>query len=251
LSGETERIIPVGASAGKPAHYGAYRRADGKSEWEFAPARWTADGVTIRSRTSGEHVAVEYSPTFTDVEKDKWYYENVTVAASKRLVLGMTSDGRTYAPENRVTRAEFATMMARVLSLPAAKAGTKGYGDMKVSDWFHDAVSSARSAGLLDTMAPGDEFRPNQPMLREEMAYVLARAADYAKATTDKKTVLSERFADRSTVSPEYVSSVERVVSLDFMNGMSATAFDGKGSITRAQSATILVRLARLAGYID
>jgi hypothetical protein len=251
FSGAIERIIPLPPNTKKPEYWGVWVRKDSKSAWEFTPAKWTAGGILISSGMNGEYVAVEYKPSFTDVLKNAWYYENVTTAASKLLVKGMNTEGTVYNPENQVTRAEFTTMIVRALSLPAAKSGTANYSDVKADDWFYEVIIKAKSAGILTNLAVNNEFKPNQPMLREEMAYVLEKAAEYAKITSDKKIVFSERFTDSATVSAKYINSVEKIVSLGLMEGMSSTTFDGQGKITRAQAATILVRLTKLLNFID
>jgi hypothetical protein len=251
FSGAIERIIPLLPNTKKPEYWGVWMRKNNKSPWEFVPAKWTAQGILVSSETNGEYVAVEYRPSFTDVVKSAWYYENVTLAASKLLVKGMNAESTIYNPENQVTRAEFVTMVVRTLSLPSAKSNIERYSDIESDDWFYDVIIKAKSADLLMSLAVNNEIKPNQPLLREEMAYILEKAMKYAKITSDKKIVFSERFTDSITVSAEYTSSVEEIVSVGLMEGMTSTTFEGQGKVTRAQAATILVRLAKLLDFID
>ncbi|MCL2773662.1 MAG: S-layer homology domain-containing protein [Oscillospiraceae bacterium] len=251
LTGTIGLTIPIATGIAKPAYYGVYKRADSKSDWGFVPAKWTDKGIVVTSNMNGQYVVAEYKPTFTDVTQDKWYYDDITVAASKKLVQGMNTAGTIYSPENQVTRAEFVTMIARVLNLPAAKADTVSYGDVKTSDWFYDVIIRTKSAGLLSAFGT-DNINPNQPMLREEMAYVLAKAAEYCKIKIPDTTFdLNTKFTDASSIDSQYASYVTNTIKLGLMQGMSATTFEGKGNVTRAQAATILVRLAKLLGYID
>lgn len=250
FNGVIERIIPIPEGTEKPANWGVYTRKDSKSEWQFVPAKWNDNGVIISSGTNSEYVVVSYMTRFTDIEKTAWYYENVTLAASKRLVKGMNTSGTIYNPENKVTRAEFITMIVRALRLPEAKETTADYADVAVGDWFYDEVMKAKSANLL-TLIGGAEFKPNQPITREEMAYVLSRAATYCGIKTSYTIELSERFTDASTINGNYARYVENAVSLKLMQGMSATTFDGKGMVTRAQAATVLVRMCQTFGWIE
>ena len=253
FDGNIERRIPLNAA--KPAYYGAYVRQNKNSAWSFVPHKYIAPAtkssngyVEILSNTNSEYAVFRYTPAFTDVESSAWYYNNVTIAASKGLVQGMGNN--LYEPENQVTRAEFITMIVRALRLPESKTDTAEYTDVKADDWFYNDVMKAKSANLLLLLGTAD-FKPNQAMTREEMAYVLAKAAEYCSIKASKTIDLKERFTDSATVSNQYTKHVETAVALGLMNGMSETTFEGKGTITRAQAATVLVRMCKLFSWID
>ncbi|MCL2775579.1 MAG: S-layer homology domain-containing protein, partial [Oscillospiraceae bacterium] len=152
FTGNIERIIPLNTSV-KPKYYGAYTRKDSKSAWGFVPHKWAGTSskgsVVIQSNTNSEYVVVEYTPKFTDVAKTAWYYDNVTLAAAKKLVNGMNDEGTIYSPESQVTRAEFIQMMANALRLPQADAATTAYSDVTSDKWYYNAIMQAKSAGLL------------------------------------------------------------------------------------------------------
>gem|GEM_PF-4795977 len=254
------RTINLSAGTKKPAHYGVYTRENANSAWKFTPHQWIDSGtganakssVVISSNTNSEYVVVEYTPKFMDVAKTEWYYDNVALAAAKKLVNGMNDDGTIYSPENQVTRAEFIQMMANALRLPQADANTAAYSDVTSDKWYYDAIIRAKSAGLLTDMAANGTFKPDQPMLREEMAYVLAKVAEYCKITVPDTVVdLKTRFTDSSTIDSKYASYVTTTVKLGLMQGMSAMTFEGQGTVTRAQAATVLVNMCKAFGIID
>jgi hypothetical protein len=140
-------------------------------------------------------------------------------------------------------------MIVRALRLPEATAGTAAYTDVNSSDWFYGDVMKAKSANLVSLL--GDtEFKPNQTMTREEMAYVLARAANYNNVAPNTRVNISERFTDSSTISSQYTSFVVTTVSLGLMEGTNI-GFESKGKITRAEAATVLVRMCKLFDWIE
>jgi len=257
FTGNIERIIPLNTSK-HPKYYGVYTRKDSNSAWGFVPHSWGASAsganlkVAIQSNTNSEYVVVEYTPKFTDVASTAWYYDNVTLAAAKKLVNGMNDEGTVYSPENQVTRAEFIQMMANALRLPQANANTSAYGDVTSDKWYYTAIMQAKSAGLLTGLTSNGNFDPDQPMLREEMAYVLAKVAEYCKISVPNTVVdLKTRFTDSATIDSKYASYVTTVIKLGLMQGMSATTFEGQGTVTRAQAATVLVNMCKAFGFID
>ena len=73
--------------------------------------------------------------------------------------------------EQDLTRAEAFTILVRLLSLESA--GDPGYADVSPEDWYYDAVSAARAAGLA---ARDTHFRPNDPVTRAEFTVMVYRA---------------------------------------------------------------------------
>jgi len=246
---QIKRILPVGINQ-KPDYYGVYTRKTGDEEWSFVPAKWTDNGVEVYSNTNSQYVVSAYTAKFADVQQDKWYFESVTVAASKKLVKG--TGNNLYKPEDNVTRAEFVQMIVNILKFSPLKPHTQSYGDVHPDDWFYEPVLKAKSAGLLSALVVNGEFKPELTLTREEMAYILAKAAGYAKVPVpDVKLNLSEKFTDISTISTKYISSVSMTVKLRLMQGTSETTFEGKNFVTRAQAATVLLNLCRAFGYAD
>ena len=77
-------------------------------------------------------------------------------------------------PDAVLTRAEAFTLVCRLLSLKPA--GDPGYGDVSPDDWYYDAASAARAAGLA---AADTNFNPTHTVTRGEFTVMLARAMEY------------------------------------------------------------------------
>lgn len=247
--GLIKRILPVSANE-KPEYYGVYTRKTGDDQWSFVPAQWTDTGVEVYSNTNSQYVVSKYTAKFSDVRHDEWYFESITLAASKKLVQGVGNN--LYHPDHNVTRAEFVQMIVNILKFSPLKPHTQSYEDVNPEDWFYESVLKAKSAGLLSALIVNGEFNPNLTLTREEMAYILAKAAGYAKVPIpDINLVLSDRFKDIYTINPKYISSVSTTVKLRLMQGTSETTFEGKNYVTRAQTATVLLNLCRAFGYVD
>lgn len=140
-----------------------------------------AEAATILSRLYGmyteeeifDEAAVQHAPVgLTDVsDASIWYYAAVGFAQNKNLIEGKTSTS--FAPIDNITRAEFATMLARLV------AGTKDVPEADVSQskltgisghWAENAIVylELNKGGLNGKV--GTDFKPNDNLTRAEAA---------------------------------------------------------------------------------
>jgi len=247
------RLIPMPQNVKTmPKYWGALRYNDTSRQFEFVPhTANTVNGrlyVVIKSKTNSVYVVVENPVTFSDVRAGEWYTEYIAKAGSKKLVNGVGNG--LYEPERAVTRAEFVQMMANALQLTKASSATGAYNDV-TGDWYYDAVMRVKSAGLLAKFT-GDRFNPNQPITREEMAVILAAAIRHESPASASKAVnVSGLFNDYGRFNADYISDIELVYGVGIMNGVGNKLFDPKGTTTRAQAATVQIRLLETLRFID
>lgn len=254
LTDTITRMIPV--SAKPQIRYGAFAYDKTNNSFVFVPhTAVLIDGqwyVAIQPRNSSGnsvYAVAQNEVGFTDAPKNHWAISYLERASAKRLVVGI-GDGK-YAPEDSVTRAEFVQMIANALWLPAASAETKAYGDIQAGDWYYAAVIQARSAGLLDKFTESG-FMPNQAITREEMAAILSVVIKYEKYTVTGGAVnLQARFTDYGGMTAKYLEDIELVCRTELMQGVAESTFSPDGVTTRAQAATVLIRLLETLGMID
>ena len=188
----------------------------------------------------------EFAPAnFNDI-KNHWGEKDIINAAKNLIVNGYT-DG-SYKPDGVLTRAEFTAMLTRVLqhSIIYDSSKIKKYGDVKSSDWFGEAVGLADMAGLTG-FATGTDFKPNQQITREEMAYMIAKALDYIGIDTAKFAAagLNYDYIDKNEIDAKYQNSVKICTNAKLLQG-SDGKFMPKKTLTRAEAATVLNRLIGL-----
>lgn len=140
---------------------------------------------------SGKHPDVKkkemlYSgKTFEDIA----YHENRTAIeelASRGIINGKSDS--LFEPDATMTRAEFATIVARGLGIPVKSEAV--FEDVKSGDWFFDYVGTAFSYRIINGVSE-KEFNPNGTITREEAAVMTARAAKLCGMDTD----INEGFA--------------------------------------------------------
>lgn len=76
-------------------------------------------------------------------------------------------------PDQPITRAEAVTLVCRLMSLESAR--DPGYADVSPEDWYYEAVSAARAAGIA---AADANFNPIGLVTRGEITVLLARAME-------------------------------------------------------------------------
>ena len=114
--------------------------------------------------------------SFTDVSSKQWFAPYVNWAADQGFVSGYT-DG-TFQPNQPVSRAEAATMIARFaeisddIELPEVNEEILFTDKSSIPLWARQAVSGCQKAGIFDGY-PDGSFRPSKTMTRAEACAAL------------------------------------------------------------------------------
>lgn len=239
------------AVEGRPgAHVAVVRFDPASGRFAFVPATFTHEGgktIATFSRSSNSiYAVVGYTPVFRDAA-GHWANRDIEQLALRQVVSGVTAD--TFQPNARVTRAQFAAMLANALDIDAPGAGSPASGtsfkDVAPSAWYAAAVAAGVDAGLFSGFADGT-FRPNETITREQMAAMLANAMAYAglpAAVTGSPEAVLARFADREAISDWAASSIATAVQSGLLFGNPDGRFAPADPATRAEAAAILTRL--------
>ena len=162
---------------------------------------------------------------FTDVNASRWYYSSVKFAYEKGLMNG-TGNG-TFSPNADTTRGMIVTMLARLEG-----QNTSG------TPWYAAGQKWAMDASISDgTNMTG-------AITREQFAAILYRYAKQKGYDISKSADLNG-FADANTVSAYATDAMRWAVANGLIQG-SNSKLNPKGSATRAQVATILMRFMEL-----
>ncbi|MBB3112336.1 2',3'-cyclic-nucleotide 2'-phosphodiesterase [Paenibacillus phyllosphaerae] len=176
---------------------------------------------------------IDLSKTFSDVPTTHWAFESVNALAAKQIVTGKTDT--TFDPSASVTRAEFATMLAKALNLTAT--GKSTFKDVPASAWYATYVTAAAENGLVSGVSK-TAFAPTQTITREQMAVMAGNALSLQakqKLTADQ----AASFSDNAAISKWAQAAVDVVVDRGVMNGAGG-AFKPKASTTRAEAAKVV-----------
>ena len=186
-------------------------------------------------------VRVLVDERFSDVAPGAWYYDNVMDAAANEYVSG--DDDGTFKPGNAVTRAEFASMIAKAMDYDDSLAGETRFKDVAADQWYAGAITFCADNGIISGYDDGT-FQPGKTISRQEVASILKNAFNLTGNTGDL-------FPDDSAIAGWAKENVYAVKHSGLMKGYEEDGtFRPNGLMTRAEAASILMNANR-AGLID
>jgi len=182
---------------------------------------------------------VEEACLFMDIQ-GHWAEKAICQAASLKIVEGLSQS--IFAPNQSVTRAEFAVMLLRTLQVPIGQQEVhQAFSDAAtIPQWAQDIIMTGVDKGILDGY-PDGTFRPQQVINRAEMAAMLAKAMDW-----NKEQAVELPFADATSIPTWSLPYVEAVYSEGLLQGRSGNQFSPDGVTTRAEAAVVMLRLWQL-----
>ncbi len=198
----------------------------------------------INSLTNSSYALISGEKAFADA-KGMWYEETVNEMASRKIVNGRSDAA--FEGDASITRAEFAAIIVRALGLPSD--GTENFADVVESDWFDGAVGKAQEYGIVSGKGDG-KFEPNALITREEAMTMIARAAKITGLPESSPVDLAT-FVDADKISDWATEFVQFNVDNSLIVGNEAKELAPNGNITRAETATVVLRLLRNAGLVD
>lgn len=175
--------------------------------------------------------------SFSDIDKaSHWAKESILKAAELGLMEGKGNN--IFAPQEKVTRAEFAKMLTNLFELETFDDGKEVFTDVKANAWYYDAVMKAYKAGII-TGKGNHRFAPEDSITREEMAVMIYRALGI------NNVVEKQEIKDIDKASHWAMDSINLVYELGIMKGDN-NYFNPNGKVTREMAATIVVRVYEL-----
>ena len=188
-------------------------------------------------------VTVEEGVSFSDVTAGAWYYENVMGAAENGYVSGYP-DG-TFKPMQSVTRAEFASMIAKAMGYDSDPDAGSAYPDVADDHWAKAAINFCAQNDIINGYDDGT-FQPNKAITRQEAAAILNKAFELSV----KYGVSTDLFPDNSSIAAWASDHVYAAKASGLMKGYEEDGtFRPNNQITRAEAASILMN-AKYAGLI-
>lgn len=139
----------------------------------------------------------------------------------------------TFRPDNPITRAEMATVLARAFAKDTKPAAAKKYTDVAESHWAKASIDQATGSGLMDGY-PDGSFKPEQTITRAEMASIAAKLKASAAAG-------SGSFSD--TAGHWAAASIEQAKAAGVISGYEDGTFRPEKTLTRAEAVTMLNKL--------
>ncbi len=182
--------------------------------------------------------------TFADINehKDKTAIEAL---ASRGIISGRSENS--FEPNSTMTRAEFATIIARGLGLPQKNNAI--FKDVTTNDWFYNHVNAAYAYGIIKGVSV-NEFNPNGAITREEAAVMVSRAASLCGMYTEMDTLavrdVLAQFFDYTKVSSWSQNSLAFCYNEGILDDR-VMDIKPKEAVKRAEIASMLYNMLALA----
>ncbi|MDF2936269.1 MAG: pectate lyase [Paenibacillaceae bacterium] len=169
------------------------------------------------------------SASITDIAN---HWANATIAklVNEGVIAGYPD--QTFKPDRSITRAEFVKLLVAAFDLQQ-KSG-KVFSDT-AGHWARDYISVANAYGIADGYSD-TEFGPDDRITREQMAVMVVKAAKLASAAGEAA------FTDKTDLSSWASSGVFTAKNSGIIDGYTDGSFKPKGSATRAEAVTIIVK---------
>lgn len=174
---------------------------------------------------------------------DHWANEAISFLQEKKVISGYT-DGR-FLPDKTISRAEYTKIAVSAYDIPEYKPEKQSYSDVNKKDWFYGFVEAAKKKGMLP-FAEGPNFYPNNPINREEsmieLVIVFRDDSNPPQFKEEELNAFKTKFKDGNTISDLALPYIVFAYNEGFIKGYPDETIRPKGSITRAETATIIFR---------
>lgn len=177
-------------------------------------------------------------PTYGDTA-GHWAESSIERWSAYGIIQG--SNGQ-FDPNGQLTCAQLATILAKLLKLPAAKDA--GFTDNTADAWYYDAINRCAAAGILNGNGDGT-VTPEAPITRERAMVMLARALGIEPIRKPDLT----KYTDAAQVSAYAQGYVAALIEAGIVGGVTADELAPQDNINRASTVTILDRA--ISTYAD
>ena len=187
---------------------------------------------TDTNKDNQNNTSSDNKPSYpTDID-GHWAKSNIEYVYDHSLMNGYPEGN--FAPENSITRAEFATVMSKFMELGEDSAAADKFSDVD-GHWAKGYIGALYSREIVNGVSDV-EFAPDANITRQEIATILARAFKLTEKSADV-------FADNASIAEWASDFVYMTKAAGYMQGDENNNFNPIANATRAEVATIIYRL--------
>ena len=186
---------------------------------------------------------------FKDIESHP-LKDDIVFLAERGIIKGRTEDK--FVPEGELTRAEFVTLISRVLKLEPKNKNVLTFKDVNNTDWFYEAVKIAYDYKIVDGTSP-TTFSPNDKVTREQMMVIIMRILNDKGITDTLEDTgkVIDVFKDSEKLSPWAVEHMTNGVKYGLFEGRTEDTLNPRDNAMRAEAAQILKKLYDILNNVN
>ncbi|MBE7019945.1 MAG: S-layer homology domain-containing protein [Ruminococcaceae bacterium] len=178
---------------------------------------------------------------FTDVSESFWGYSSIKELYGLNLINGVSDTE--FAPQNNIKREEFVALLVRMAGLEDTHKNA-GFTDVASDAWYKDVLNAAYNSGIIGGK-PDGSFGAGENITRQDIAVMINNMAQKGIIVIeDNGTEMT--FSDNDSISGYAEASVESAVKAGLITGYTDSTFRPLNNATRAEAATIILRIYNL-----
>lgn len=239
VTGKAETNATVIVKKGEQTLGEAIVNSDGKFQITIPAQRadtvLSLTAIDLAGNTSAQtNVTVSYTNTFTD-SIDHWAKDAISYLKDEQITTGY-ADG-SFGVNKSITRAEAATLLVRAMNLDLTNEEKPSFADVSEENIFYPYITTIASKNIMNGRSAG-VFQPNSTLTRAEMAAILVNAFEL-------KSIRNHMFTDVKQTHWAY-EAIQILASNGLTSGYKDGTFKPDSAITRAEFASLLVRVLQL-----
>ncbi|WP_162848510.1 endo-1,4-beta-xylanase [Paenibacillus nanensis] len=198
-----------------------------------------ATGAVIFKTTHFSTYAVaSVVKSFGDLHDVPWAKQAIEAMAARDVVKGTSADS--FSPHHAIKRADFIALLVRALELQASGENEAMFSDVQATGYYYEELVIAAELGIAAGYGDGT-FKPDQPISRQDMMALTARALAAAGIQLKGSDALSA-YADADTIAEYALDSAAALTEAGIVNGKNGKIAPND-MLTRAEAAVILYRI--------
>ena len=194
---------------------------------------------TTTTNTTTTTTTEDEKCTFEDIAKYDWAKEAIEALASKGIIKGRSE--KIFDPAANITRADFVTLIARMLKIEA-ESGETNFTDVNKEQYYAKAIAGAFEAGIIKGKS-ATTFEPNTNITRQEAAVVISNVLKHLGNKTETTVDVLKDVKDIDKIASWAKLGVATTYKEEIIKGKPGNLFDPDGLTTRAETAVMVYRL--------
>ncbi len=171
-----------------------------------------AETAAILYRIMGDACQSYYktnSSSYSDVARGDWYNTYVATLENAGVIVDTRTNGK-FRPNDAITRAELASMIAQFAGLESASAAK--FNDVGSRYWAAEEIAIAAKMGWINGY-PDGSFRPDRNVTRAELMAMVNRALGRTPKSEDDLLSGMKTWRDNANVNAWYYLDVQEATN--------------------------------------
>ena len=171
-----------------------------------------AETAAILYRIMGDACQSYYktnSSSYSDVARGDWYNTYVATLENAGVIVDTRTNGK-FRPNDAITRAELASMIAQFAGLESASAAK--FNDVGSRYWAAEEIAIAAKMGWINGY-PDGSFRPDRNVTRAELMAMVNRALGRTPKSADDLLSGMKTWRDNANVNAWYYLDVQEATN--------------------------------------